>query len=230
MKMKKLFLTIVVAALILLAATTNVNAATVSTSKIEVEKAVAVTVDFGDAENADGSVTYDPEVLTFVSGPSVTYEPTPGTINFSMSQVGGLKKATFNFIAKAAGTTEVTVNVTNSKTESAIGTFKGSVEVTEKAKPVDPTPEDPKPVDPTPEDPKPVDPTPVDPTPTNPDNGNQQQPAPSNPAPATPANPVPVVNGMPTRLPQTGINYAVIAMIALAIIAVIAGTIKLNNK
>lgn len=218
MKMKKLFLTIVVAVLLIVAATTNVNAATaVSNAKAEVESTVTVTVDFGSAENADGTVTYNTEVLKFVGGPSVTFEPTAGTINFSMSQIGGLGKTTFTFTAVKAGTADVTVNVTNSQDASAVGTFAGKVEVTEKAKPVEPE----QPTEPT---------TPVEPS--TPDNGNQQQPAPSNPAPAAPVatNPAPAVNGMPTRLPQTGVNYAAVAMIALAVVAVVAGTIKLNNK
>ena len=234
--MKKLFLTIVVAVLVLAAATTSVNAATtVSNAKAEVESTVTVTVDFGKAENADGTVTYNAEVLKFVSGPSVTFEPTAGTINFSMSQVGGLGKTTFTFTAVKAGTADVTVNVTNSQDATAVGTFTGKVEVAEKTKPVDPTPVDPTPVDPTP-----VDPTPETPDngnqPTTPDNGNQQQPAQNNPAPAAPAapvaaaNPAPATNGMPTRLPQTGVNYAVVAMIALAVVAIVVATIKLNNK
>lgn len=239
MKMKKLFLTIVVALVVLAAATTNVNAATVSSVKEEVGKAVAVTVDFGSAESADGTVTYDPEVLTFVSGPEVTFEPTPGTINFSMSKIGGLKTLTFNFTAKAEGTSAVAVNVTSSVDATAVGTFNGSVEVTKKAEEVKP------PVDPTPVDPTPVDPTPVTPEDgngsssngngaTTPDNGNgtttPSAPA-ANPAPVATANPAPVAaNGMPTRLPQTGVNYAIVAVIALAIVAAAIGTIKLNNK
>ena len=230
MKMKKLFLTIVVAVLLIVAATTNVNAATaVSNAKAEVESTVTVTVDFGSAENADGTVTYNTEVLKFVGGPSVTFEPTAGTINFSMSQIGGLGKTTFTFTAVKAGTADVTVTVTNSQDASAVGTFAGKVEVTEKAKPVEPE----QPTEPT----TPVEPEqPTEPTtpvePSTPDNGNQQQPAPSNPAPAAPVatNPAPAVNGMPTRLPQTGVNYAAVAMIALAVVAVVAGTIKLNNK
>ena len=229
MKMKKLFLTIVVALVVLAAATTNVNAATVSSVKEEVGKAVAVTVDFGSAESADGTVTYDPEVLTFVSGPEVTFEPTPGTINFSMSKIGGLKTLTFNFTAKAEGTSAVAVNVTSSVDATAVGTFNGSVEVTKKAEEVKP----------------PVDPTPVTPEDgngsssngngaTTPDNGNgtTTPSAPvANPAPVATANPAPVAaNGMPTRLPQTGVNYAIVAVIALAIVAAAIGTIKLNNK
>lgn len=244
MKMKKLFLTIVVAILLVVAATSCANAATVSVNtKYEVGDTVTLTINFEETRNIDLVLDYNSEVLDYNTDSCTTdgfrprVNPETGVIYVSGVDIEGGKpihQITFTFTAKKDGTADFKVSNFVTEKGEALGAVP-VVEVVAKADPVKP--------DTNTSTTDPVKPSTNTTTDTkNPAGGNTQSSTkkpsakPSSAPAGAQASVAPassgVTNGMPTKLPQTGVNYAIIAIIALAIVTAVVVRIKVksNNK